>query len=792
MDEIAREYDSVDDVRNFLRNERTVKFLQNDAVLFFKVEGYKTTDQSDDDDDDIAPQSYHEGVKKFIDALNPNEIKKLNKTVQEIDGFSIRFGVTYFSSSFKQVINQVELENQLDENLEKLEERINSFVDNGSGWIYEGQIETKYRICFINPFRRSGGTYIKLPEKFKNTKSCINIQNIDNKCFLWCHACHILHIKTNETIKNPFRVLRRYKEIAKTLNYEGINFPVTYEQIPKIEKQNKISVFVFEYDEDKDIKYPTYRSSKKYPDTLALLRITGNGKNETLNGTSHYVYIKNTKAFFADLTKNNSSVFVCIYCGKRSEKLETHLNHEKRCFGEEYTPELILPNKKNRDHLMTFKNFDKMIPLPFMIVADFESYTNPVHSATPSIENSFTVVNQLHSICSYGLKLVCNYDDNFSKPVEIYRGPDVIFNFLCRIIDLNYECNDIFEKHFKKELNLTPEEQKSFNEATKCIYCKRMFNKKCRIWTDRTDEKPKFYHDFCKRQLKNIDFEKLCDDDSTTDSTDIDLKNINKIKCVVCNKGFREKARDHCHATGKYRGAAHIDCNINARLRKFIPVIMHNGKNYDWHFIIKGLTKVIKEKYKDLIIGIIPLNYEKFITINIKLPKSDIYIVFLDSLNFLLSSLEKLANDLEPEDFVFTNQLSTNTEFVSLLKQKGVYPYDYMNSPDKLTEKSLPPRSAFYSILRDGGISEAEYEHAKKVWSVGEMKTLADYHDWYLKTDVSILSDVFTKFRKTTIEKFGLDPLHYLTLPALSFDCLFKSTGATVELITEAETYEYF
>ena len=80
MDEIAREYDSVDDVRNFLRNERTVKFLQNDAVLFFKVEGYKTADQSDNesnDDDDTAPQSYHEGFKNFIDDLYPHEMKKV-------------------------------------------------------------------------------------------------------------------------------------------------------------------------------------------------------------------------------------------------------------------------------------------------------------------------------------------------------------------------------------------------------------------------------------------------------------------------------------------------------------------------------------------------------------------------------------------------------------------------------------------------------------------------------------------------------------------------------------------
>ena len=115
-----------------------------------------------------------------------------------------------------------------------------------------------------------------------------------------------------------------------------------------------------------------------------------------------------------------------------------------------------------------------------------------------------------------------------------------------------------------------------------------------------------------------------------------------------------------------------------------------------------------------------------------------------------------------------------------------------MNSPEKFDENALPPIEAFNSILRDSGISKADYEHAKNVWSTGEMTTLADYHDCYLKTDVAILADVFTKFRKTTIEKFGLDPLHYLTLPALSFDCLFKNTGASIELITEEDTYKFF
>ena len=69
-----------------------------------------------------------------------------------------------------------------------------------------------------------------------------------------------------------------------------------------------MSVFVFGYDEVEDIKYPTYRSNENYPDTLALLRITENG-----TGMGHYVYTKNTKAFFTDLIKSDSFVYISIY-----------------------------------------------------------------------------------------------------------------------------------------------------------------------------------------------------------------------------------------------------------------------------------------------------------------------------------------------------------------------------------------------------------------------------------------------------------------------------------------------
>ena len=124
--------------------------------------------------------------------------------------------------------------------------------------------------------------------------------------------------------------------------------------------------------------------------------------------------------------------------------------------------------------------------------------------------------------------------------------------------------------------------------------------------------------------------------------------------------------------------------------------------------------------------------------------------------------------------------------------KKGVYPYDYINSFSKFDETSLPPIDQFFSILKDDGISEEDYQHAQKVWKVTKCKTLGDYHDWYLKLDVAILADVFTKFRKTTLEKFQLDPLHYVTLPGLSFDCLFKTTKQEIDLITEKEQYDFF
>lgn len=77
------------------------------------------------------------------------------------------------------------------------------------------------------------------------------------------------------------------------------------------------------------------------------------------------------------------------------------------------------------------------------------------------------------------------------------------------------------------------------------------------------------------------------------------------------------------------------------------------------------------------------------------------------------------------------------------MKQKGVYSYDYMDSFQKFNDKQLPPKEEFYSILTDEGISDVQYQHGQNVWNTFTMKTMGEYHDLYLKSDILLLAVVF-------------------------------------------------
>ena len=106
-------------------------------------------------------------------------------------------------------------------------------------------------------------------------------------------------------------------------------------------------------------------------------------------------------------------------------------------------------------------------------------------------------------------------------------------------------------------------------------------------------------------------------------------------------------------------------------------------------------------------------------------------------------------------------------KFVLLLR-KGVYPYEYMDSWEKFEEISLPDKKDFRSKLNSEDISDYDYEHAKKVWDVFEIKNVGEYHDLYVRTDTLMLVDVFENFKNKCIKTYGLDPLHFISAPSLA------------------------
>ena len=267
-------------------------------------------------------------------------------------------------------------------------------------------------------------------------------------------------------------------------------------------------------------------------------------------------------------------------------------------------------------------------------------------------------------------------------------------------------------------------------------------------------------------------------------------------KCFICGQAFKEgdkKCRDHCHFTGKYRGCAHDDCNLQFSMRYYkIPVFLHNLKNYDSHLIIERAHE-LSEKGR---IDVIAQNSEKFITFAFK------NLCFKDSFSFLSSSLDKLVKLSKYEEgekkhnwqdnFKFSkrNPYVSNDEDLDILTDKGVYPYDYMTSFDKFREKQLPPKEKFYSNLTESNIEDDEYERALKLWEHFGIRNLGQYQDLYLRTDVLLLTDVFENFRDLCLEYYGLDPAHYFTLPNFAWDAMLLKTGVILEPLTDQSMYE--
>ena len=176
-------------------------------------------------------------------------------------------------------------------------------------------------------------------------------------------------------------------------------------------------------------------------------------------------------------------------------------------------------------------------------------------------------------------------------------------------------------------------------------------------------------------------------------------------------------------------------------------------------------------------------------------------LVFIDSMQFMNSSLDKLVKNLSDEDFKYLVE-EFGSKKLEILKQKGAYPHEYMNSFERFHEEKLPARIYFFSstkkekIDNDGKISDGhasikDYLVCEKIWEKFDMKNMGDYHEHYLKKYVLLLTCVFEKFTKIYMEFYGLNPCHYISSPGVRWDDLLIKTGIELEKVSDIDKY-YF
>jgi hypothetical protein len=245
--------------------------------------------------------------------------------------------------------------------------------------------------------------------------------------------------------------------------------------------------------------------------------------------------------------------------------------------------------------------------------------------------------------------------------------------------------------------------------------------------------------------------------------------------------------RYHCRVTSVYRGAAHSKCNLQHQVPDFYSVVIYNLSGFDAHLFIKELKGKIK---------CIPTTDEKCISFTREVEVDQIIdetgkkitnmrnLRLIDSYKFMPTSLDSLLKNLKTHPHLSGFYQGEQLE---LLLKKGVYPYEYVDSPEGCNETQLPPKEAFYFQLNGAGISDDEYKHAQKVWEVFNCKTFTDYHSHYNTADVLQLADLFDSFRDVLMKNYELDPAWHYTAPDLAWDACLKLTFITLEL---PQTYE--
>ena len=234
---------------------------------------------------------------------------------------------------------------------------------------------------------------------------------------------------------------------------------------------------------------------------------------------------------------------------------------------------------------------------------------------------------------------------------------------------------------------------------------------------------------------------------------------------------------DHSHFSGKFLGWIHV-CNVNRKT--------HNLSHYDLHHLCNSLHK----RHPRNKFTIIPNTDETYISLTLKVFIEEhldrrnrliqVYedLQFLDSFRFMNTSLEKLVESLPDDNFFkildqhFEKYQSSD---IKLLRDKGFYPYSYIDSFDRFKESKFPPLNNWLNSLSGENnvpsITQSQLEKAQKIFGNFDCFSIGDYHDLYLSVDTLQLTDVFEKFCTLCFQTYGseLNIFRHQILPEMRF-----------------------
>lgn len=560
---------------------------------------------------------------------------------------------------------------------------LDDFQGRGSGLMFR-RIECAY-LKMVKTSPMTGSSFI--PLQFQK-HSITNIQNIDNRCFLYCIIADSYPQPRNKTRPTP------YTKYVSSFNhvFHDVTFPVKFNDIPRIEKrlQKAINVYGLENLSNPSSIYPIQISESKGMKEINLLYLE-NGQN------THYCLITDIDSLISD-NRNKHKYYKCRNCLQAFSNTAARDNHLEVC-GVHDSCRAILPPPRTT---LRFSQPQFCSRLPFVIYADFEA-------VSVKLEEEGRLFQQRP--ISYGLYISSDHENILQSSYHSYTGEDCVEKFVTQVIKI-YE-HISYNRNFVRPL------------------------------------------------------------DTST------IPQIRDPLCWMCQKAPGTVV-EHDHWTGRYRGMSCQSCNTKeGKSSKILPVFFHNGSNYDFHLFVTELMKHTQKRGPQ--VKVLAKSKEEYISITYGTFYNKI--IFLDSYRFLQKSIADLAKSMAAEDYKILG--SHHHQHLDLVTQKGIYPYEYVDSLSRLQEEALPEKEKFYSTLTQKEVTEEEYQKAQKVWDLFGCKTLRDYHNLYLQIDVLILADVFEKFRGFFVSHHNIDPCYCYSAPGLTWQCGLRHTDVTLDYLTD-------